>query len=208
MQIFYEFVAVILDKQVVTLAYIFGRYGVCYGFAVVGGVELVCALPYKAVRKVLYPVNFIKAVAQIGLPTRAVLDMKVDVEITVEHIARFADGGYLFAYNQFLLYLLAVVKVELCVVLQKVRVFGKGFTVCLLRSVLDYLIGYYLATLVVRLCCCSLVPETNYAGIFALFALREIFICLYKLGYALRNFAPFQVHRQIVVGVLLISACI
>ena len=134
--------------------------------------------------------------------------MKVDVEIAIEHIARFADGSYLFAGKKFLLYLLAVVKVELCVVLQKVRVFGKGFAVCLLRSVLDYLVGYDLATLVVRLCCCSLVPETDYAGIFALFALREIFICLYKLSYALRNFTPLQVHRQIVFGVLLISAIV
>lgn len=134
--------------------------------------------------------------------------MKVDVEIPIEHISLLADGRNLFMSEQLLIDFLSVVKIELCVALQKVRVFGEGFTVCLLRSVIDYLIGYNLATLVVRRCCFTLVPETDYACIFVLLALREIFICLNKLGYALRDFRPLQVHRQIVVGVLLISAVV
>ena len=69
-----------------------------------------------------------------------------------------------------------MVKVELSVVLQKVRVFGEGFAVCILRSVLDYLIGYDLAALAVRLCRFTLVSETDYAGILIFLALREIFI--------------------------------
>ena len=63
LQIFYKIVALILVKQVVALAYIFGRYGICYCFAVVCGIEFVRTLPNKAVRKVLYRVNFVEAVA-------------------------------------------------------------------------------------------------------------------------------------------------
>ena len=96
--------------------------------------------------------------------------MKVDVEIPVEYIVLIPDGCHFFMREQFLLYLLAVGKVELRVVLQKVRVFGEGFAVCILRSVLDYLIGYDLATLAVSLCRFALLPETYYAGILVLLA--------------------------------------
>ena len=62
MQIVGELIAVVLDKKVVALAYVFGRYREGYGFAAVGGIEFIRAIPNKAVRKVLYRVDFVETV--------------------------------------------------------------------------------------------------------------------------------------------------
>ena len=76
MQIFYKFVAVVLDEKIVALADLIGRNRPFDGFSVRRRVIMTCAVLRKPIRKVLYAVFPRQASAQNFLPMRTEFDVE------------------------------------------------------------------------------------------------------------------------------------
>ena len=84
-----------------------------------------------------------------------------------------------------------MIKVELRVILQKMRVFRKHFAVCLVRAVFHDLVGDDFATLAVRLGTLALFPKSHDSGVFFFFVRREVIVVFDEFSDPHRHFGPF-----------------
>ena len=191
MQIFYKFTTVVLDEQIVLLADLFGHYRPVDGFSVRHRIIMIHTVLYKPVRKVLYAVFPHQTPAQRFLPARTISDVKGYRDIVIEHITLIAHTHHFFAGKQFSLYLLFVVKVKLCIILQKVRVFRKHFAVCLLRAVFHDLVGNDFTAFAVRLGSLALFPKPHDMCVFFFFIRREVIVVFNKFCNTHGDFGPF-----------------
>ena len=84
-----------------------------------------------------------------------------------------------------------MIKVELRVILQKVRVFREHLAVRLLRAVFHDLIGNDFAAFDVRLGTLAFFPKTHDARVFFLFVRREVIVVFDEFRDTHGDFGPF-----------------